>query len=64
MKPKIILIIHYTYTCTYFSTPNTNGGPGDQSFICKVYEVVNQLHTNLNPCINDENLPLTYNYYI
>ena len=26
--------------------------------------MVNQLHTHLNPCMNDENLPLTYNYYI
>ena len=58
MKPNIILIIHYTYTYTSFSTPNTNGVSGNQSFICKVYEVVNQLHTNLNSCINDENLPL------
>ena len=30
----------------------------------KGYEVVNQIHTHVNPCINDENLPLTYNYYI
>ena len=26
--------------------------------------MVHQIHTHLNPCINDENLPLTYNYYI
>ena len=30
----------------------------------KGYEVVNQLHTHLNPCMNDEILPLTYKYYI
>ena len=36
MKPNIILIIHYTFTynstSTSFSDPNTNGGPGNQSF--------------------------------
>ena len=64
MKPNILLIIHYTSTYTLFSTPNKNGRPGNQSFICKGNEVVNQLHTHLNPCINDENLPLTYHYYM
>ena len=64
MKPNILLIIHYTSNYTLFSTPNTNGGPGNQSFICKGYEVVNQLNTNMNPCIKDEIFPLTYNYYI
>ena len=64
MKPNILLIIHYTYTYTSFSTPNKNGGPGNQSSICKGREVVNQLRIHLNPCMNDENLPLTYNYYI
>ena len=57
-------MIHYHYTSTSFSTPNTNAGTGNQSFVCKGYEVVHQLHTHLNPCMNDENLPLTYNYYI
>ena len=27
MKPKILLIIHYTSTSDSFSTQNTNGGP-------------------------------------
>ena len=53
MKPNILLIIHYNSTSASFSTPHTNGGPGNQSLICKVYEVLHQLHTHLKPCIND-----------
>ena len=64
MKPNILLIIQYTFTSNSFSTPNTNGGPENQLFICKGCEVVNQLHTNLNPCMNNDNLPLAWNYYI
>ena len=64
MKGNILLIIHYTSTYDSCSTPNTNGEPGNKSFICKGYELVHQLHTHLNPCMNDEHLPLTYNYYI
>ena len=52
MKPNILLIIHYTSTSISFSNPNTNGGTGNQSLICKGCEVVHQLHTNLNPCMN------------
>ena len=59
MKPNILLIMNYTSTSASFSTPNTNGGPGNQSLICKVYEVVYQLHTHLNPYMNDGILPLT-----
>ena len=64
MKPNILLIRHYTSTSKYNSITNNNGGPGNQSFIYKGYEVLHQLHTHLNPCMNDENLPLTWNYYI
>ena len=39
-------------------------GPENQSSVCKGCEVVNQLRIHLNPCMNDEKLPLTYNYYI
>ena len=59
IKPNILLTIHYTSNSNSFSTPNTNSRPGNQSFIFKGYEVVHQLHTNLNPFMNDENLPLT-----
>ena len=64
MKPNILLIIHYTSTYTSFSTPNTSIVPWNNPFICKGYEVVHQIHTHLNPCMNDENLPLTWNNYI
>ena len=64
MKPNILFIIHYTSTSNSCSNQNTNGGPGNQSFIFKVYKVVHQQHKNLNPFMNGENLPLTYNYYI
>ena len=57
MKPITLLIIHYTSTSTSFSKPNTNGGPGNQSFICKGYEVFHQVHTHLNLCMNNEHLP-------
>ena len=53
MKPNILLNIHYTSTSNSFSTPNTNSKPDHQSFILKVYDVVHQLHTHLNPCMND-----------
>ena len=59
MKPNILLIIQYTSTSNSFITPNTNVGHGNQLFLCQGYEVVHQLHTNLNPCMNDDNLPLT-----
>ena len=36
----------------------------NQPLICKGYEVVHQLHTHLNPYMNDKNLPPTWNYYI
>ena len=58
------LVYHNKHYTEKWNTPNTNGGPGNQSFICKVSEVVNKLHTHLNTCMNDENLLLTYNYYI
>ena len=59
MKPNILLIIHYTSTCTSFITTITNGGTGKYSLICKGYEVVHQLHSRFKPCMNDQNLPLT-----
>ena len=64
MKPNILLIIYYTSTSNSFITPNTNEGPGNQLFLCKGYEVFHKLHTKLNPCMNDHNLPLAWNYYI
>ena len=64
MKPNILLIIHYTSTSNSFSTPITNSIPDHQSFFFKVYEVVHQQHKNLNPFMNDENLPLKQNDYI
>ena len=59
MKPNILLIINYTSTSNSFITPNTNEGPGNQLFLCKGYEVVHQLHTNLNPYMDYENFPTT-----
>ena len=64
MKPNIILIIHYNSTSTSFSTTNTNGGPVNNIFICKGYEVVHQVHTHLNPYRNDTNLPYHLGYHL